>query len=113
MWQEHYKTLLTANRLQYKAKIEGIQRAALKQIKNGKFPGPGKIPIVGKCGPHAVIKLITDIFNDCLIRGKHIALDWKIFDISSTNKKGNRKERENCRGISVSSSMGTLRCTPR
>lgn len=54
-----------------------------------------------------MIEILTEIFNDCL-RGEEVPKEWKLANISPIFKKGNRKDCNNYRGISVTSSLGRL-----
>lgn len=123
-WEEHYRTLLTENRNECLGEIDEVLvnneidiqainkeevKKELREMKNGKAPGPGDIPIeLVKHGPDILIEILVDIFNKCLIEGQEIPADWNLAYISSIYKKGDRKVCGNYRGISVTSSVGRL-----
>lgn len=123
-WEEHYRTLLIENRSEFLGEIDEViinneihiqaidkkeVKKELREMKNGKAPGPGDIPIeLIKHGPDKLIEILVDIFNKCLIEGQEIPADWNLAYISSIYKKGDRKVCGNYRGISVTSSVGKL-----
>ncbi|XP_030750903.1 uncharacterized protein LOC115878509 [Sitophilus oryzae] len=123
-WEDHYKQLLTENRIEFKLEVPDLKNAkdidvneisvneikkALKNSKNGKAAGPGNIFIeLIKQGPDILLEILADIFNRCLIKNENIPEDWNLAYISSIFKKGDKKRCSNYRGISLTSSMGRL-----
>ena len=83
-------------------------KTELKKMRNKKAPGPGGLPIeLIKHAPEQCLIIIQDIFNQCL-NGTTIPSEWKLGYLSSIHKKGNRKNCDNYRGITVTSSLGRL-----
>lgn len=123
-WKEYYMSLLTENRDEFLGEIDEVTaineecmqiinkkeiKNALREMKNGKAPGPGDIPVeLVKYGPDILIEMLADIFNKCLMEGQNIPEDWNLAYISSIYKKGDKKVCGNYRGISVTSSIGRL-----
>jgi hypothetical protein len=67
-------------------------------MKNGKFPGPGSIPL----------DILGIIFNKCLLDEEEPPREWKLAYLTSIHKKGLKKDCKNYRGINVSATIGRL-----
>ena len=81
---------------------------AVKRMKNRKAAGPGGLQIeLIKNAPSGVYEILARIFNKCL-QGEEIPQEWKKAHITSIYKKGDKRKCENYRGISITSSTGTL-----
>lgn len=121
-WMEHYSSLLSENREDYNivqqehVNIQGEQisvttdtiKKAVRGLKNNRAPGPEGIQAeLIKCGTEKLYHMITTIINRCL--NDHPCPDeWKLAYISSIHKKGSKKDPNNYRGISVTSTMSRL-----
>jgi hypothetical protein len=81
---------------------------AIKSLKNGKSPGPGMITNeLVKAGPQSLMVRIMNLFNTCIIN-KRTPQEWKISHIVSIYKKGDRKDVQNYRGLSINSVFSRL-----
>ena len=118
-WKRYYQELLTEDRTNFKEinykmehgeqTVRDITPHKVKTMKNNRSAGPGGIPIeLIKNSPMIVIEILTEIFNDCL-RGEEVPKEgnWLIFRQSSKKGMG-KKECNNHRGISVTSSLDRL-----
>lgn len=122
-WVDHYKTLLTEDRQQYMnydlstpILVEGetinvdlqTVKKAITKLKNGKASGPEGIPAeLIKFGTEKLFRLLTKTINMCL-NGHPVPEQWKEAYISSIHKKGNKRDCNNYRGISVTSTLSRL-----
>lgn len=123
VWKEYYSNLLTESRKEYldtklnkinieehvieEITIEEVKRE-LQKMKNNKAPGPGDLPIeLLKHATNKALEILCSIFNKCLF-GETLPQDWKLSNIISIYKKGDRNACENYRGISITSSTGRL-----
>lgn len=122
-WKDHYKDLLTETRQKFieeRQEEEGQPRAqhipitiedirkAIKTIKNKKAGGPGDIaPELIKCGTEKLFRIIHGMFGKA-INGHNIPDEWKEAQLTSIFKKGDRRQCDNYRGISVIATMGRL-----
>lgn len=124
-WKEHYEKLLTENRVEYKHitnnkrdKVDGGMvepissievRKAAQEMKNKKAAGPGNISSeLIKYGPSILWEKLANLFNKFMLEGQEIPQDLRLSHISSIFKKGDKKNCNNYRGISVTSSLGRL-----
>ena len=74
---------------------------AIKQLKNGKAPGPDKIPIILiKDAVDLISKPLTLIFNSSLWKGIFPDV-WKLARVTLIFKSGSKSEANNYRPISV------------
>ena len=74
---------------------------AIKQLKNGKAPGPDKIPIILiKDAVDLISKPLTLIFNSSLWKGIFPDV-WKLARVTPIFKSGSKSEANNYRPISV------------
>lgn len=115
-WKNHYVQLLTESRSQYKYERQvsvddeltpNLQitnentRSALYGMKSGRAPGPGNIPVeLLKAGGPILIERITKLISNCCQQIK-IPSEWKTAHLVSIFKKGNRKDPNCYRGLSV------------
>ncbi|XP_030748216.1 uncharacterized protein LOC115876544 [Sitophilus oryzae] len=77
-------------------------------LKNGRACGPeGVYAELIKSGSKKLFRMLTNIVNQCL-NGQPVPEQWKKAYISSIYKKGSRKDPNNYRGISVTSTMSRL-----
>lgn len=122
-WKEYFQNLLQEKRDEYiktinnglpsQEKVSDITMAELenelRQMQNGKAPGPGGIPIeLIKHSPSQVKEKLLEIYNDCLQGRYEIPKEWRYAMITPIFKKGDKKCCESYRGISVTSSIGRL-----
>lgn len=120
-WIEHYTELLQEHRAEYiqewqiekavnmTAEIteDDVERAT-RIAKNNKAPGPGNIRMeLIKYGGKNLMKFITTIFNK-IENGEEIPNEWNKSYITSIYKKGDKKNVNNYRGISVLPSIMRL-----
>jgi len=119
-WKNYYKTLLTEERREFLMTEENeytndqqvteittqeVSRA-VKGMKNRKAAGPGGLQIeLIKNAPSGVYEILARIFNKCLQR-EEIPQEWNKAHITSIYKKGDRRNCENDKGISITSSTG-------
>ncbi len=74
---------------------------AIKQLKNGKAPGPDKIPtILIKDAADLISRPLTMIFNSSLQKGIFPDV-WKVAKVTPIFKSGSKSEANNYRPISV------------
>lgn len=122
-WREHYKNLLQETRQEYLLNstrrdiyIEGEEvqvsidtvKNAVGSLKNGKACGPeGIYAEMLKNGTPKLLENLTYVINECL-NGNPVPDQWKVAYISSIHKKGNKRDCNNYRGISVTSTMSRL-----
>lgn len=121
-WIEHYKSLLTEDRPQHKGNtqphihIEGEEvkieindiKKAIMCLKNGRACGPeGIYAELLKYGTEKLYQMLSNIFIQCL-NGHPVPDQWKVAYITSIHKKGSKKNPNNYRGISVTSTMSRL-----
>jgi hypothetical protein len=123
-WNTYYKKLLmedrtsfTTNELITKETVtedklitvttEGVA-AAVKKLKIGKAAGPGNIPAeLLKTAPRKLYRLIAQLFTRCI--NEHIIpKEWKTAHITPIFKHGDRKNCDNYRAISVTSTFSRL-----
>ncbi|KAF2896714.1 hypothetical protein ILUMI_09461 [Ignelater luminosus] len=87
--------------------LEEIQ-ICIKEMKTGKLPGPGDIMVeLIKNRGRALTERIRQLMNGCMKQHK-VPEEWKIGYISSLYKKGNRKDLNKYRGLSVTSTLSRL-----
>ena len=60
-----------------------------------------------KHGTDKLITVLTWVINRCL-KGEEVPQQWRVAYISSTHKKGSKKDCSNYRGISVTSVYGKI-----
>ena len=121
-WKKYYEELLTEDRNEFKeVKYDVVEvrnqmipvtidevNKAIKTMKGNKAAGPGGVPIeLYKNAPDVAIQYLTTLFQKCL-DGEEIPVEWKIAQISSLYKKGDKKNCANYRGLSVTASTGRL-----
>ena len=121
-WKKYYEELLTEDRNEFKeVKYDVVEvrnqmtpvtidevKKAIKTMKGNKAAGPGGVPIeLYKNAPDVTIQYLTTLFQKCL-DGEEIPVEWKIAQISSLYKKGDKKNCANYRGLSVTASTGRL-----
>ena len=119
---KYYSKLLSENRPEYQEppqpeiNIEGEEiyvdtnkiKTAIMSLKNGRACGPeGVYAELIKSGSKKLFRMLTNIVNQCL-NGHPVPEQWKKAYISSIYKKGSRKDPNNYRGISVTSTMSRL-----
>lgn len=81
---------------------------AIKEMRNGKAPGPGGIPVeLIKNGTPKLYRMITKLMNKCINEG-NIPKEWKTGYISPIHKKGKRDICDNYRGIAVTSTFSKI-----
>ncbi|XP_030759068.1 uncharacterized protein LOC115884584 [Sitophilus oryzae] len=122
-WVKYYSKLLSENRPEYQEppqpeiNIEGEEiyvdtnkiKTAIMSLKNGRACGPVG-PVYAeliKSGSKKLFTMLTNIVNLCL-NGHPVPEQWKKAYISSIYKKGSRKDPNNYRKISVTSTMSRL-----
>jgi hypothetical protein len=123
-WNTYYKILLTEDRISYttnetitrETTIEGNLitvtteevETAVKKIKTGKAAGPGNIPAeLLKNAPQKLYKIIAQLFT--IFINKHTTQkEWKIVHITPIFKHGDRKNCNNYRANSVTSTFRIL-----
>jgi hypothetical protein len=87
---------------------EAEAERALKFSKNNKAAGPGGIPTeLLKYGGKNVITFLMDLFNE-ILAGEDILQEWKFAYMYCIYKKGNKKNCNYYRGISIINSTGRL-----
>ncbi|XP_030765674.1 uncharacterized protein LOC115889741 [Sitophilus oryzae] len=120
-WREHYENLLIEQRPQFLQNNEAVTiteartnisieevNQALVSMKNGRALGPGGIMAeMLKYGGECLITEITNLMQMCVDRNK-IPNEWKLAYITSIYKKGNRKDPNNYRGLSVNCTFSRL-----
>lgn len=119
-WENYFQDLLVERRNEKESDqditirngVEPISeeevREALKKSKSGKASGPGGVTAeLWKYGPPLLVRLITKMFNQ-ILEGDEIPEDWKISYISAIHKKGDKKDPNNYRGISVMPSISRI-----
>lgn len=120
-WHTHYKTLFVEGRPEFTSQetptiananrltIEIAEvKKALSTMKNGRSPGPGNIAReLLKYGGNHLLERITNLMNMVCYQIK-IPTEWKVSHIVSIFKKGNRKDPNCYRGISINSSLSRL-----
>lgn len=125
-WKDHYETLLSEKRDEWKEHetdiLNSIQNdnskytiieleelnKCLAEMKNGRAPGPGDIPAeLIKYGGLVLTERLRYLMNLCLRKHK-TPKEWKESIISSVFKKGDRKDPNNYRGISVTATISRL-----
>ena len=126
-WKKYYETLLTETREEWKAFRnmslsenetqdedecrpvgENELQECLKAMKSQRSPGPGDISAeLLKNGGPVLLERLRHLMNLCLHQTK-TPKEWKTCYISSLFKKGDRKNLNNYRGISVVSTMSRL-----
>ena len=115
-WKEHYQVLLTEDRTQFLQQnyreeidndinippISSIEvHQAVKRMKNGKAPGLGILSVeLIKAAPSILFEAIGKICDKC-VREDMVPNEWKKAIITSIFKKGDRRNCNNYRGISV------------
>ena len=122
--EKYYKKLLTEDREEflhekwrkmYEKEAENtieidvnLVKKAIMRMKNGRAAGPGNIPVeLIKCGGKKLWEMMTILFNK-IINGGKIPEEWKIAIISSIHKKGDKRNCENYRGISVTGTFSRI-----
>lgn len=113
-WTEHYINLqqetrneyiqqeepVLTNETQIEIRVTDVEKA-LQQTKNNRAAGPGGVkPELIKYGGKKLCLILTELFQLIEMGGK-VPLEWNSSTISSIYKKGNKKEPNNYRGISV------------
>lgn len=122
-WKVYYEELLTENREEYKNDEVDIQNdnddecraieleefiESVSEMKNGRSAGPGDIPAeLIKNGGKTLINRLRHLMNLCMTQ-KKTPDEWKVCLITSLFKKGNRKDPNSYRGLSVTSTMSRL-----
>lgn len=121
-WKAHYRKLLQETRQEYLEEPpmervyiqgEGVQiqvdmvKRSIMNLKNGKASGEGIYAEMLKNGTQKLFNNLTFIINECL-NGHPILESWKMTYISSIYKKGDKRNCNNYRGISVTSKMSRL-----
>lgn len=120
-WKDYYESLLVERREEFlidETELEDnedftfIDMKELKEcvgeMKNGRSPGPGDIPAeLYKYGGEALLVRLKDFMNLCLTQQK-TPKEWKECHICSLFKKGNRKDPNCYRALSVTSSLSRL-----
>ena len=108
MPESHYFDAVEVNEnINYSFSIDEIKRC-LKKIKNGKSAGHDDIfPEFLKYAPEKLIVVITKFFNAILERGE-VPDDWALSVYCPIFKKGDRKDVNNYRGISLANCLCKL-----
>lgn len=121
-WKEYYENLLIERREEFvddewnlddKDKeveliCENEVRKCMKELKNARATGPGNISAeLIKYGSDTLLIRLKNLFNLCIEQQK-IPKEWKISYISSIFKKGNRKDPNCYRGLSVTCTLSRL-----
>jgi hypothetical protein len=123
-WSTYYKKLLTEGIISYTVD-ETITRAtktegklitvttgevetAVKNLRAGKAAGPGNIPAeLLKNAPLKLLKMIAQLFTICI--NKHtIPKEWRIVHITPIFKHCDRKNCDNYRAVSITSTFSRL-----
>ena len=82
--------------------------AALKLLREDKSPGDDKVKSdFMLCDENNLKYVLTELFNKIYITG-HFPDQWTTGVIVPIFKKGNKKNPENHRGITLTSTMGQL-----
>jgi hypothetical protein len=73
------------------------------RMKNGRAAGPGDIAIeLIKGGGQKLLEMIAILLNK-IINAEKEPKEWKVTNIKSIHKKGDKKKKKKCRRISVTS----------
>ena len=119
--EDHFKELLTEGRPEFQQRSAEVSEEepdldvsldevvrAIRELKNGKAPGPGSIPSeLIKCGTRKLFGCITELMKRC-IKGEEVPKEWKESWISAIHKKGKKDDCENYRGLSVTGTMSKI-----
>jgi hypothetical protein len=73
----------------------------IKNMKNGKSPGPGNINLeLTKYGGKKVLKLVTKLLNK-ILQGDNIPQEMNMEYLIQIHKKGDKRKCENYSGINT------------
>lgn len=120
-WKDHYNTFLTETREEFKEPELGINvteqleqlttdevKQCIKEMKSGRSPGPGNIAVeLIKCGGTALVDRIAKLMNTCL-QQQRIPLEWKTSHMVALYKKGDRRDPNSYRGLSINCTFSRL-----
>lgn len=122
-WKRHYTQLLTESRPQYletEVELDEVEydandevtarevEAAIKSLKNNKAIGPGGVPNeLLKHGPKVLFELLAYIFT-LFYQEQDLPQEWTEAYMSNIYKKGDRKDCNNYRGLSVVNSISRV-----